>query len=104
MVTSTLTRKCTVADADEFAKRSEALLARLRPLLERQAGFVSHELRRADDAGGMVEVTRWESADDCRRYLREGGAAMAATLLDAFFPTAPFPDGTWVRQTSDDAA
>jgi len=28
-----------------------------------------------------------------------GAAAMAATWLDAFFPTAPFPNGTWVRET-----
>ena len=26
-------------------------------------------------------------------------AAMVATMLDAFFPTAPFPDGNWVRET-----
>jgi heme-degrading monooxygenase HmoA len=96
MVTSTLTRKTTVTDADDFAKRSDALVMRLRPLLERQAGFVSHELRRDGDGGSMVEVTRWRSMDDCRRYLREGAAAMAATLLDAFC--------NWLRQTVEDAA
>jgi hypothetical protein len=57
-------------------------------------------MSRDGDGGAMVEVTAWESEDDVRRYLREGGAAMAATILDAFFPTAPYPDGTWVRSQS----
>ena len=55
--------------------------------------------RREGDDGGMVQVTQWQSMDDCRAYLRNGGAAMAATILDGFFPTAPFPNGNWVRET-----
>jgi heme-degrading monooxygenase HmoA len=100
MVRSTLRRKTTVTDAAEFEKRQAALMTRLLPLLQRQSGFVSHEMSRDGDGGAMVEVTAWESEDDVRRYLREGGAAMAATILDAFFPTAPYPDGTWVRTQS----
>jgi hypothetical protein len=96
-IVSTLTRKTTVTDAAEFEKRAAALTERLRPLLARQPGFVSREMRRDGDGGGMVESTRWQTMEDCRAYLRNGGAAMAATMLDAFFPTAPFPDGTWVR-------
>ena len=101
MVKSTLRRKTTVTDAADFTKRQGALSGRLLPLLQKQPGFVSHEMSRDGDDGAMVEVTTWQSADDCRRYLREGGAAMAATILDAFFPTAAYPDGNWVRETSD---
>ncbi len=103
MVTSTLRRMTTVTRADEWATRETALLSRLRPHLERQPGFVSHELRRDGDGGSMVEVTCWENAQDCRAYLRNGAAATAATMLDGFFPTAPFPHGNWVRETVEQA-
>jgi heme-degrading monooxygenase HmoA len=103
MVESTLKRICTVTDAAEFEKRSLALAGRLIPYLRRQPGFVSHELRRDGDGGGMVETTSWRSMDDCRAYLRNGAAAMAATWLDAFFPTAPFPSGNWLRETVEQA-
>ncbi len=101
-VVSTLRRTTTVTAADDFAQRQAALLSRLMPLLEGQPGFLSHEMRQ-EDAGGMVEVTRWASMDECRAYLRNGGAAMAATILDAFFPTAAYPDGTWVRENTAEA-
>jgi len=99
MVISTLRRMTTVRDAEDFAKREQALEGRIAPLMQRQAGFVSREMRRDGDGGGMVEVTAWQTPEDCRNYLRNGGAAMAATLLDAFFPTAPYPDGNWLRET-----
>lgn len=99
MVVSTLRRMTVVRDADEFAKRQQALEGRIAPLMQKQPGFVSREMRREGDDGGMVEVTQWQTPDDCRNYLRNGGAAMAATILDAFFPTAPYPDGNWVRET-----
>lgn len=103
MIVSTLRRKTIVTDAGEFAKRQDALAARLTPLLERQPGFAGYEMHRDGDDGRMTQVTRWATADDCRAYLRNGGAAMAATILDAFFPTAPFPDGNWVRETVEQA-
>ena len=99
MVVSTLTRHTTVRDAEDFSKRQQGLEARIAPLMQKQPGFVSREMRREGDGGAMVETTTWQSEDDCRNYLRNGGAAMAATLLDAFFPTAPFPNGNWVRET-----
>lgn len=101
MIRSTLTRKTTVTDNDEFTKRQAALEARLLPLLEKQPGFVSHEMRADGGPGGMVQVTMWQSDTDCRAYLRNGAAAMAATMLDAFFPTAPFPNGNWVRESAE---
>jgi heme-degrading monooxygenase HmoA len=99
MVTSTLRRMTVVRDAAEWQKREQALMGRLLPYLQRQPGFVAHELRREGDDGAMTEVTRWQSMEDCRAYLRNGVAAMAATWLDASFPTAPYPNGNWVRDT-----
>jgi hypothetical protein len=97
MIRSTLTRRTTVTDAAEFEKRSGALEQRLLPILQKQAGFVSYEMHRDGDGGGMVQTTSWQSDADCRAYLRNGASAMAATILDAFFPTAPYPEGNWVR-------
>lgn len=99
MVRAILRRTTTVVDAEEFEKRKAGLTARLLPYLQKQAGFVSHDLVRDGDRGGMIETTTWQSEDDCRAFLRGGAAAMAATWLDGFFPTAPYPDGNWVRTT-----
>jgi heme-degrading monooxygenase HmoA len=101
MIVTTLTRTTVVADADEFEKRRAAVLARVVPYLERQPGFVAHELRRDGDLGGMVETTTWSAEGDCRAFLLGGAAAMAATWLDAFLPTAPYPNGNWLRTTAD---
>ncbi len=101
MVESTLRRISTVTDPAEFEKRRTALAERLLPHLQRQPGFVAHELRLDGERGGQIEVTSWRTAEDCRSYLRNGPAAMAATWLDAFFPTAPFPNGNWNRETID---
>lgn len=103
MVESTLRRISTVTDPAECEKRRQALAARLLPHLQRQPGFIAHELRFAGDGGAQVEVTSWRTAEDCRSYLRNGAAAMAATWLDAFFPTAPFPNGNWTRETIERA-
>jgi hypothetical protein len=98
MIRSTLTRKTTVTDPADFTKRQAALEGRLLPLLQKQPGFVSHEMRAEGAPGAMVQVTTWKTDADCRAYLRNGAAAMAATILDAFYPTAPFPDGNWLRE------
>lgn len=99
MVTSILRRTTTVTSPEDWATRMAALEPRLRAVLDRQPGFVSHELRLEGDGGRMVEETSFETADDCRAYLRNGAAAMCATLLDAALPTAAFPNGTWYRET-----
>ncbi len=99
MVISKLIRKTAISDADEWSKRAERYLQRVRPLLEQQLGFEGIDLERADN--GLIETTRWQSMEDCRRYVREGAAAMVATLADAALPTAPYPNGTWRRETTD---
>ena len=99
MIVSTLTRRTTISDGAEFEKRAAALAQRLLPYLAKQPGFVSRELRRVGDDGGMVETIAWRTEADCRAYLRGGAAAMAATWLDGALPTAPFPNGNWVRAT-----
>lgn len=100
MVVSTLTRKTAIRDAEEWDKRAARLLERLRPFLERQPGFAGLDLSRGE-GGALTEVTRWQSNEDCRRYVREGAAAMAATMSDALLPTAPYPNGAWLRETSE---
>jgi hypothetical protein len=98
VVVHLLRRKTAVAGEDEGRQRIERLLTRVRPLLERQPGFEGIELL-LGDGGRLAEITRWRSLGDCRRYLREGAAATCATISDAMLPTAPYPDGTWWRET-----
>ncbi len=101
MIAATLTRTTVVTKPEEFDTRRDALLVRLLPYLQRQPGFLSHELRRDGDGGAMIETTTWRAEADCRAFLRQGAAAMAATWLDAFFPTAPYPNGNWIRTTAE---
>jgi heme-degrading monooxygenase HmoA len=98
--TTTLRRTTTITKQEDWDKRVTGLLARLEPYLQKQPGFVSHELARDGDGGGMMQKTTWQTADDCTRYIREGAAAMAATWIDGFLPTAPYPNGNWVRETT----
>ena len=100
MFVSTLRRTTTVKPED-FEKRKSGLTARLLPYLQQQPGFVSYDLQPEGNGGGMVETTRWSTEADRRGFLRGGGAAMAATWLDGFFPTAPYPNGTWVREVAE---
>jgi heme-degrading monooxygenase HmoA len=101
MFVATLTRSTVVTQVEEFEKRRAMLLAKLLPYLERQPGFVSHVLTRDGDGGAMIETTTWRTEADRRAFLRQGAAAMAATWLDGFFPTAPYPNGNWRRTTAE---
>lgn len=103
MIVSVLSRHTAVADAGEWDRRAARLLERVRPLLERQPGFAGVELERGE-GGQLTETTRWQSWDDCRRYVREGAAATVATISDAFLPTAPYPNGTWLRESYEEAS
>jgi heme-degrading monooxygenase HmoA len=98
MIVSKLTRKTAIAEPNEWDKRAARLLERVRPFLERQPGFAGIIVRRGE-GGALVEETRWRSKDDCRRYVREGAAATVATMADAVLPTAPYPNGAWLRET-----
>ena len=101
MVVSVLTRKTAIADADEWDRRAARLVERVRPFLERQPGFVSIEIRRSE-GGALTEETRWQTLADCQRYVREGGAATVATIADGLLPTAPYPNGAWLRETREE--
>ncbi|MGB2694475.1 MAG: hypothetical protein WBD55_04710 [Dehalococcoidia bacterium] len=101
MIVSILSRHTAIADSAEWEKRAARLLDRLRPLLERQSGFAGIDLKR-DDAGRLTETARWQSWDDCQRYVRGGAAAMVATIADAFLPTAPYPNGGWQRESREE--
>ena len=91
MVESTLRRISTVSDPAEFEGRREALVARLLPHLQRQPGFVSHELRRDGDRGGDIDGqrdTRRETGDASqpRAIEEEGGGGREVTharILDS---------------------
>ncbi len=100
MIVSELNRKTAITDPDEWDQRAGRLLERLRPFLERQPGFLGVELSRDED-GRMTEATRWQSLEDCQHYIRGGGAATAATISDALLPTAPYPNGNWLRETRE---
>ena len=97
--TSTLTRMTTITKPEDWDKRVAGLMARLEPYLQKQPGFVSHAITREGDDGGMKQVTTWATPEDCATYVRGGAAAMAATWIDGFLPTAPYPNGNWVRET-----
>jgi len=101
VVISKLTRKTAIADPEEWDRRAGRFLERVRPLLERQLGFVDIDLRRGE-AGALTEETRWQSMEDCQRYVREGTAATVATIADALLPTAPYPNGAWLRETYEE--
>lgn len=99
--TSTLRRTTTITKQEDWDKRTEGLLARLEPYLRKQPGFIGHTLARDGEAGGMIQTTTWATPDDCKAYIRGGAAAMAATWIDGFFPTAPYPNGNWIRETTE---
>jgi len=100
VVISILSRRTAIREPEDWDGRAARLLERLRPFLERQPGFAGIEIVRGE-GGALTETTRWQSQEDCRRYVRGGAAAMAATISDGFLPTAPYPNGTWRRETRE---
>lgn len=100
MIVSIVLRKTRINDRAEWEKRLSGLLPRVKGALEAAEGFVSVQYSwGADGEGEMMQMTTWATLADCRRYVREGGAADVATMEDAVLPTAPHPDGAWVRKT-----
>ena len=99
MVLSILTRKTRITDRSQWQSAIEAVLPKLKAVLDAEAGFVSVEyLWSTEEPGAFAQITTWQSLDDCQNYVRGGGAATVATLEDAAIPTAAFPDGVWVRR------
>ncbi len=105
MIISIVTRKTSVRDRDQWQSRLEGALPRITEVLKAQPGFVDVQyLWGAEDDGEMAQITRWETLDDCLRYVREGAAATVAMHEDRAIPTASYPNGSWVRQTFEVAA
>jgi hypothetical protein len=100
MITSILTRHTRLTERAVCEGALGTVLPKIRKVLEAVPGFISVEyLWGTDEPGYVAQITVWQSEDDCRRYVREGSAAMVATIEDAAVPTAAYPNGSWVRQT-----
>lgn len=100
MVVSIVVRKTRIRDRQEWQARLEQAMPRVLSVLRRQPGFVSVQyLWGVHGDGQMGQITRWQTLEDCQRYVREGGAATVAAFEDQALPTAPYPDGTWYRYT-----
>ncbi len=100
MVNSIVTRKTSIGDRAQWQSRLESVLPKITEVLKAEPGFAEVQyLWGAEDDGEMAQITRWETLDDCRRYVREGGAATVALYEDRAIPTASYPDGSWLRQT-----
>ena len=104
MVVSILRRKTRVGDRKRCESQIAAILPRVRDILDKSPGFVSVQyLWDVHQEGAIAQITTWQSEEDCRRYVREGAAATIATLEEAAVPTAPYPDGAWLRYTYESA-
>ena len=100
MVVSILRRKSRLAARARWQSQLAGVLPKITGILEKSAGFVSVQYAwDVNDEGAFAQITTWQTEDDCRRYVREGAAATVATIEEAAVPTAPHPDGKWVRQT-----
>ncbi len=105
MIISIVTRKTSVRDRAQWQSRLKAALPAIAEVLEAEPGFVDVQyLWGVENDGAMAQVTRWRTLDDCHRHVREGGAATVAMREERALPTAPHPDGAWVRRTFEVAA
>lgn len=100
MVVSILTRKTRLRDRVQWEAALGTVLPKISALLASEGGFIAIQYAwGAEDDGEFAQITTWNSLDDCRGYVRGGGAATVATIEDAAVPTAAHPDGAWVRKT-----
>jgi heme-degrading monooxygenase HmoA len=100
MVVSILRRKSRLTDRARWQSQLAGVLPKITGILEKSPGFVSVQYAwDVNDEGAFAQITTWRGEDDCRRYIREGSAATIATIEEAAVPTAPHPEGRWVRQT-----
>ena|SRR2546426_5289419 len=105
MIVSILTRKTRLKDRSQWDLQLATALPQIKQTLEAETGFVSvRYLWSADEDRAFAQITTWQTLDDCHRYVRHGGAATVATVEEAAIPTAPHPNGAWVRRTYETAA
>ena len=100
MVVSILMRKTEIKERAQWEARLKGALPKILEVLRSEPGFVSVQyLWGAGSDGDTGQITTWQTADDCLRYVREGGAATVGAFEDRALPTASHPDGAWVRKT-----
>jgi heme-degrading monooxygenase HmoA len=105
MIVSIVTRKTSITDRAQWQSRLDTAMLVIAEVLKAEPGFVSMQyLWGAEGDGQMAQITRWKTLDDCHRYVRGGAAATVAMHEDRALPTAPHPDGAWVRRTFEVAA
>jgi heme-degrading monooxygenase HmoA len=100
MVASVLRRKTRVTERARWESQLATVMPRIKSVLEKSTGFIS--VQYAWDVyseGTFAQITSWRTEEDCQRYLREGAAATVATIEESALPTAPHPEGAWVRHT-----
>jgi len=100
MVISILRRKSRLTDRARWESQLADVLPKITGILEKCPGFVSFQYAwDVNEEGAFAQITTWRTEDECKRYVREGAAATIATIEEGALPTAPHPDGRWVRQT-----
>ncbi len=100
MFISIVTRRTSVRDRAQWQSRLEGALPVITEVLKAEPGFAGLRFLWGTEGDGLMgQITRWETLDDCHRYVREGGAATVAMHEDRALPTASYPDGAWVRRT-----
>ncbi|MEO8458537.1 MAG: antibiotic biosynthesis monooxygenase [Chloroflexota bacterium] len=100
MVVSALTRQTRITERAVWEAALGTVAVKIREVLQGEPGFVSLEYAwGTDEPGRFLQLTTWESQEDCTNYVRGGGAALVATIEDAAVPTAAYPNGSWVRRT-----
>lgn len=100
MVISIVMRKTAITDRAQWESRLGQVLPKILEVLRGEPGFLSVQyLWGLGSEGEMGQITAWRSPEDCRRYVREGGAATVAAYEDRALPTAPYPDGHWIRRS-----
>lgn len=100
MIVSILTRNTRLPTREAWQEALAGVLPKINGVFAEQPGFISVQYMWGLDGDGRIaQVTSWQSREDCLRYIREGGAAMVATIEEAAAPTAAHPRGNWVRET-----
>lgn len=91
-------RHTRITDRTVWEASLGTVLPRIHEIIGSHSGFVSIQyLWGTENSGQFAQITTWQSEDECRKYIREGGAATVATIEDAAVPTAAYPNGNWVR-------